>query len=141
MPRLFWLTRTRRDRRIPFRSPIHSRLHFDYITVDVRSVGGVSPRVGIQVDETEDESVQEKSDAWRGLECCEETRLMLARTISHLNIIRIYVTWSIPVPFTNLVSSSVADMNSRPPATRNYMACIRTCISLDLVNSRKEGDI
>lgn len=75
------------------------------------------------------------------LECCEETRLMLARTISHLNIIRIYVTWSIPVPFTNLVSSSVADMNNRPPVTRNYIVYVRTCISLDLINSRKEGDI
>ena len=66
---------------------------------------------------------------------------MLARTISHLNIIRIYVTWSIPVLFTNLVSSSVADMNNRPPVTRNYIAYVRTCISLDLINSRKEGDI
>jgi len=76
-----------------------------------------------------------------GLEYCKETRLMLAQNSSHLNIIRIYVTWSIPVPFANLVSSSVADMNNRPPATRNYMACIRTRVSLDLVNSRKEGDV
>lgn len=57
----------------------------------------------------------------------EEVRVGLGRTGSHLNIIRMYVTWSIPVPFTNLVSSSVADMNNRPPATRNYVACIRTC--------------
>ena len=63
MPRLFWLTRARRDRRIPFRSPIRSGLHFDYFTVDGRSVDGVSPRVGIQVDEAEDESIHEKCDA------------------------------------------------------------------------------
>lgn len=53
----------------------------------------------------------------------------LARTSSHLNIIRMYVTWSIPVPFTYSVSSSVAEMNNRPPATRNYTAYINTCIS------------
>jgi len=49
----------------------------------------------------------------------EGTGLELSQAGSHLNIIRIYVTWSIPVPFTNLVSSSVADMNNRPPAIRN----------------------
>jgi len=63
MPRLVWLTGARRDRRIPFWSPIRGGLHFDHITVDGRSVDDVSPRVRIQVDETEDESIHEKSDA------------------------------------------------------------------------------
>jgi hypothetical protein len=53
----------------------------------------------------------------------------LARTGSHLNMIRMYVTWSIPVPFTNWVSSSVADMNNRPPATRNYRTRISSSVS------------
>ena len=60
---------------------------------------------------------------------CIKNGLVLARTGSHLNIIRMYVTWSIPVPLTNLVSSSVADMNTRPPATRNYMNRVRSRIS------------
>ena len=30
-------------------------------------IGGVSPRVGVQVDETEDESVHEKCDALGGV--------------------------------------------------------------------------
>ena len=72
----------------------------------------------------------------QGVRICEETRLILVRTSSHLNIIRIYVTWSIPVPFTNSVSSSVADMNNTPPARRNYIVCIRTGISS---NQRKLG--
>lgn len=41
-------------------------MHFDYIAVGGRSVGSVSPGVGVQVDETEDESVHEKRNASRG---------------------------------------------------------------------------
>jgi len=38
-------------------------MHFDYIAVGGRVVNGVSPRVGIQVNETEDEGIHEKCDA------------------------------------------------------------------------------
>jgi len=41
-------------------------MHLDYIAVGGGFVGGVSPGVGVQVDETEDESVHEKCDASRG---------------------------------------------------------------------------
>jgi hypothetical protein len=41
-------------------------MHFDHIAVGDRLVDGVSPRVGIQVDETEDEGVHEKCDALEG---------------------------------------------------------------------------
>ena len=63
MPRLFWLIR---DRRVPFRSPVRSGMHLEDIAVDGRLAGGVPPRVGVQVDETEDEGVHEKCDASRG---------------------------------------------------------------------------
>jgi hypothetical protein len=35
-------------------------------------------------------------------------------------MIRMYVTWSMPPSCTNCSSSSVADMNSSPDATRSY---------------------
>jgi len=106
-------------------------MHFNYVPVGGSFVGGVSPRVGVQVDETEDEGVHEKCDTFgeHGARRCEKIRFRLAQADSHLNIIRIYVTWSIPVPFTYLVSSSVADINKRPPATRNCIAGIKTCAS------------
>lgn len=111
-------------------------MHFDHFAVDGGngSIGGVPSGVGVQVNETEDEGVHEKRDALReaGSERGEKkTRLGLARACPHLNMIRMYVTWSIPVPFTYLVSSSVADMNNRPPATRNYVIRIRTYAPAD----------
>ena len=61
---LLWLTSTCRDRRIPFWSSVRGRMHFDHIAVDSgRSIGGVSPGVGVKVNEGEDEGVQEKRDA------------------------------------------------------------------------------
>ena len=96
-------------------------MHFDDVAVGGGSVCSVSPRVGVQVDETEDEGVHEKCDA-SGVQAVRKRKgagFGLSQAGSHLNMIRIYVTWSIPVPFTNLVSSSVADMNNRPPAVRN----------------------
>ena len=41
-------------------------MHFDGVAVGGRLVDGVSPRVGIQVDETEDEGIHEKCDALEG---------------------------------------------------------------------------
>jgi hypothetical protein len=41
-------------------------MHFNYIIVGGGLVGRVSPRVGVQVNETEDEGVHEKCDALRG---------------------------------------------------------------------------
>ena len=105
-------------------------MHFDRIAIGSGLAAGVSAGVGIQVDETEDEGVHEKCGTLgERVRRRIKTRFVLAGTGSHLNIIRMYVTWSIPVPFMNLVSSSVADMNNRPPATRNCMVCVRTCIS------------
>lgn len=41
-------------------------MHFDYVAIGGRLADGVSPRVWIQVDETEDEGIHEKRDALEG---------------------------------------------------------------------------
>ena len=65
VPRLLWLARTCWDGCVPLRSSVRGGLHLDHIVGGGGSVGGVSPRVGIQVDEREDERVHEKCDTSR----------------------------------------------------------------------------
>ena len=63
-----------------------------------------------QPDECHDQRVNEQSQAAK----VEISALARIRSMVHayLNMMRIYVTWSIPSPDANRSSSSVADMNS-----------------------------
>jgi hypothetical protein len=48
----------------------------------------------------------------------------IGTTARYLNMMRMYVTWSIPPSCTNRSSSSVADMKSNPAATRSLSRAI-----------------
>jgi hypothetical protein len=52
--------------------------------------------------------------------------------IPYLNMIRMYVTWSIPPSCTYCSSSSVADMNCSPDATNSYKEAHRADVQSQL---------
>ena len=50
---------------------------------------------------------------------------------TYLNMIRMYVTWSIPLSWTYCSSSSVADINNRPAATKSYRDFVASAFSFE----------
>jgi hypothetical protein len=66
-------------------------VHFDRIAVDCGgSIGGVPPRVGVEMNEGENEGVQEKCDA--SMEAGGQRVRDGETLVAHLNIMRMYVT-------------------------------------------------